>query len=85
MIVVTGATGSIGRHLVSALQAAGVPFRAMVRDPAAAGLDCPLVHGDFDEPASLAAPYSRTLLRRKRYWRRRLVGAVAEPLRWGPR
>jgi uncharacterized protein YbjT (DUF2867 family) len=58
MIVVTGATGSIGRHLVAALQAAGVPFRAMARTPADARLDCPVVPGDFDDPASLAAAFA---------------------------
>jgi NAD(P)H dehydrogenase (quinone) len=59
MIVVTGATGAIGRHLVAALTAAGVPFRAMVRDPARArGLECALVRGDFDDPATLPAAFA---------------------------
>jgi len=59
MIVVTGATGSIGRHLVVQLAASGTPFRAMVRDPAAAaGLGGEVVRGDFTEPATLAAAFA---------------------------
>ncbi|WP_087926840.1 NAD(P)H-binding protein [Streptomyces albireticuli] len=38
MIVVTGATGNIGRSLVEQLVAQGVPVRALTRDPARAGL-----------------------------------------------
>ena len=56
MILVTGATGSIGRHLVRALRSRGVPFRAMVRDHARGrqlGVD--FVVADFDDPASLTA------------------------------
>jgi NAD(P)H dehydrogenase (quinone) len=58
MIVVTGATGSIGRQLVRRLAGTGVPFRAMARDPAqASGLGCDSMTGDFDDPASLAAAF----------------------------
>ena len=55
MILVTGATGSIGRHLIRGLQARRVPFRAMVRNEARGrqlGVD--FVVADFDDPASLA-------------------------------
>jgi uncharacterized protein YbjT (DUF2867 family) len=39
MILVTGATGNVGRELVRCLRDSGAPFRALVRDPArAAGL-----------------------------------------------
>jgi uncharacterized protein YbjT (DUF2867 family) len=38
MILVTGATGKVGRHLVAGLLAAGAPVRALTRDPAAANL-----------------------------------------------
>ncbi|UJB43376.1 SDR family oxidoreductase [Streptomyces sp. A1-5] len=38
MIVVTGATGNIGRSLVGRLLEEGVPVRALTRDPARAGL-----------------------------------------------
>lgn len=56
MILVTGATGTIGRHLVRALADAGAPFRAMVRDQAKGeALGCDFVVADFDEPASLTA------------------------------
>ncbi|WP_030564536.1 NAD(P)H-binding protein [Streptomyces aureocirculatus] len=37
MIVVTGATGNVGRALVSLLADEGVPVRALTRDPARAG------------------------------------------------
>ncbi|GAA3157253.1 NAD(P)H-binding protein [Nonomuraea roseoviolacea] len=54
MILVTGATGSIGRHLVRLLRDQATPFRALVRDEArASGLGCDVVVGDFDDPASL--------------------------------
>ncbi|MDT0265693.1 SDR family oxidoreductase [Streptomyces sp. DSM 44915] len=56
MILVTGATGTIGRQLVGLLRERGAPFRALVRDAAQGrALDCPFVVGDFDEPASVAA------------------------------
>ncbi|MFF9084880.1 NAD(P)H-binding protein [Streptomyces sp. NPDC014991] len=38
MIVVTGATGNVGRALVDRLLAAGQPVRALTRDPERAGL-----------------------------------------------
>jgi uncharacterized protein YbjT (DUF2867 family) len=36
MILVTGATGTVGRHLVLELKTAGTPFRVLTRDPAKA-------------------------------------------------
>jgi uncharacterized protein YbjT (DUF2867 family) len=53
MILVTGATGTVGRHVVHLLSARGVPVRAMTRSPqkVAAGPD--VVAADFDDPASL--------------------------------
>jgi uncharacterized protein YbjT (DUF2867 family) len=57
MILVTGATGTIGRRLVPLLAARAIPVRAMTRNPAgippAAGVE--VVRGEFDDPASLAA------------------------------
>jgi uncharacterized protein YbjT (DUF2867 family) len=54
MILVTGATGSIGRHLIPLLPNAEVT--AFVRDPAKGeALGCPYVVGDFDDPDSVAA------------------------------
>jgi uncharacterized protein YbjT (DUF2867 family) len=38
VILVTGATGDVGRHVVSELLAAGAAVRAVTRDPDAAGL-----------------------------------------------
>lgn len=59
MILVTGATGSIGRHLVRDLRRRELPFRALVRDPARGrALDCDSVVGDFDDPGSIAAALS---------------------------
>jgi uncharacterized protein YbjT (DUF2867 family) len=56
MILVTGATGSIGRPLVRRLAADGVPFRALVRDEAkGAALGVGFVVGDFDDPATIEA------------------------------
>lgn len=58
MLLVTGATGHIGRELVSELDARGAGFRILVRDRArAAGLpeSAERVVGDLGEPATLAA------------------------------
>jgi uncharacterized protein YbjT (DUF2867 family) len=57
MILVTGATGTNGREVLTRLAGMGRPVRALVRNPAkAAGLSLPgveLVQGDLGEPASL--------------------------------
>lgn len=55
MILVTGATGKIGRRLVAELLETGAEFRALVRNPAAAGLPAgvELVEGDLGDPASV--------------------------------
>ena len=61
MLLVTGATGNIGRELARELDAAGVPFRALVRDPAgAAGLPASAerVRGDLDDPGTLAPAFA---------------------------
>ncbi|MEV6423538.1 SDR family oxidoreductase [Streptomyces sp. NPDC051662] len=56
MILVTGATGTIGRHLVRALAEADVPFRALVRDARKGReLGCEFAVGDFDDPVSMAS------------------------------
>jgi len=56
-VLVTGATGRIGRAVVSQLLAEGVPVRALTRRPEAAGLPAAVdvVAGDFTVPASLDA------------------------------
>lgn len=57
MILVTGATGTIGRHVLRLLSDRGLPVRAMTRDPArvppAPGVEP--VRADFTDPAGLAA------------------------------
>ncbi|MEV4337175.1 NAD(P)H-binding protein [Streptomyces sp. NPDC049590] len=55
MIVVTGATGNVGRALVNRLLAAGQPVRALTRDPARAGLPerAEVVAFRPDDPAAL--------------------------------
>jgi uncharacterized protein YbjT (DUF2867 family) len=55
--LVTGATGTVGRHVVRALAARQVPVRALVRDPGRAapvlGPGVDLATGDFTDPGSL--------------------------------
>lgn len=54
MILVTGATGNVGRELVTLLHAAGAPVRGLTRGPSAT--DTPgieLRSGNLDEPATL--------------------------------
>ncbi|KND33075.1 NAD(P)H-binding protein [Streptomyces acidiscabies] len=60
MILVTGATGTIGSELVRQLAARGEKVRALTRDPGAAQLppDVEVVRGDYREPASLDAAMS---------------------------
>jgi uncharacterized protein YbjT (DUF2867 family) len=59
MIVVTGATGHVGRELVAQLAGSGVAVRAVTRRPGAsafpAGVE--VVKGDFDDRASLTAAF----------------------------
>lgn len=56
-ILVTGATGNTGRHVVAGLLAEGVPVRALVRNPGAAQLpeEVEVVVGDITDPGSVAA------------------------------
>ncbi|HEY7143600.1 MAG TPA: NmrA family NAD(P)-binding protein [Streptosporangiaceae bacterium] len=55
MILVTGATGKVGRQLVRQLSERGAAVRAVSRDPASAGLPAgvEVVRGDMADPASL--------------------------------
>jgi len=55
MILVIGATGTVGRAVVAQLLEAGAPVRAMTRDPEAAGLPggVEVVRGDLTAPADL--------------------------------
>ena len=56
-VLVTGATGRVGRVVVDELLAAGVPVRALTRRPAAASLPAgvEVVSGDLTVPESLDA------------------------------
>jgi uncharacterized protein YbjT (DUF2867 family) len=56
MILITGATGQVGREALKALVAAGSAVRALVRDPSSTvGLHgVQVVQGDFCDDASLA-------------------------------
>jgi NAD(P)H dehydrogenase (quinone) len=55
VIMVTGATGSIGRYLVARLRERRVPFRALVRSQdKGLRLGCDFAVGDFDDPDSIA-------------------------------
>ncbi|MFJ2579713.1 NmrA family NAD(P)-binding protein [Kitasatospora aureofaciens] len=56
-ILVIGATGNVGRHVVSSLAEGGFEVRALVRDPSRASLPegVEAVQGDLAAPASLGA------------------------------
>jgi uncharacterized protein YbjT (DUF2867 family) len=60
MILVTGATGNVGRELVRQLAARGQSVRAMTRRPEAAqfpkGVE--IVRGDFDDPLSVGPAFA---------------------------
>ena len=57
MILVTGASGFVGGHVVHELRGRDVQLRCLVRNPARgsrlAALGCELVQGDMTDPASL--------------------------------
>ena len=57
MILVTGATGTVGREVVAQLLAQGQQVRAMTRNPSQAKIDsrAQVVHGDFNDSKSLEA------------------------------
>ena len=56
MILVTGATGTVGREVVVELLAKGAKVRAMTRDASKAKFDerVEVVVGDFEAPETLA-------------------------------
>lgn len=56
MLLISGATGNVGRPLVEALLDSGAKLRAVTRHAETADLpkDAEVVHGDFTAPSSLA-------------------------------
>lgn len=54
-ILVTGATGTVGRHVAQGLAAREVPAVAATRRPDAADLPLPAVRFDFEDPATYDA------------------------------
>jgi len=62
MILVTGATGKVGRHLVAGLLAEGAPVRALTRHPEIAGLPAAaeVVSADPARPDTIAAAVAGT-------------------------
>jgi uncharacterized protein YbjT (DUF2867 family) len=54
-VLVTGATGTVGSHVVRELRDRGVPVRALVRGPDAASEGVEVVQGDFERPDTLRA------------------------------
>jgi uncharacterized protein YbjT (DUF2867 family) len=59
LVLVTGATGRVGREVVNELLAAGVPVRALTRRPEVASLPAgvEVVSGDLTVPESLDASF----------------------------
>jgi len=53
VILLTGATGFVGGHVLRALRASGREVRCLVRNPSKAGLDGDVVQGDMTDAASL--------------------------------
>ncbi len=60
MIVVTGATGFLGRHVLDALLAGGHPVRALVRQPSPVLATLPVeqVLGDVEDPETLGPAFA---------------------------
>ncbi len=79
LILVTGATGLVGSHLVETLRRQGLRVRALVRDPAAAMLAAAagveLVVGDLSRPESLVAAVRGATV---------IVHCAAKVGDWGP-
>jgi uncharacterized protein YbjT (DUF2867 family) len=62
MILVTGGTGNVGRHVVAGLRERGVPFRVLSRDAGRARellSDVEVIEGDVDRPETLRPALKR--------------------------
>ncbi|MGA5763199.1 NAD(P)H-binding protein [Nonomuraea bangladeshensis] len=57
MIVITAASGALGRLVLDRLRATGAEVTAAVREPARAPEGVPARHGDYDDPRSLRAAF----------------------------
>lgn len=59
MILITAATGQVGREAINGLIATGAPVRALVRDPARAGMPAgvEIAQGNFEDDASLVSAF----------------------------
>ena len=55
MILVTGASGTVGSEVVRQLSKSGVPFRAAYRDPGKAPIGLAAVAADLNDPKTLTA------------------------------
>jgi NAD(P)H dehydrogenase (quinone) len=60
MILITGATGHMGRRCAQILAADHLPLRLMAREPSRAEMlpGAEIVHGDYGEPGSLDAAFA---------------------------
>lgn len=56
-LLITGATGNIGKELVAALDARGIRYAIMSSRPATS-TDATVVHGDFRRPETLASAFA---------------------------
>lgn len=56
-ILITGATGAVGRHIVDGLLVRGATVRALTRDPDAAALPAgvEIIEGDIGDPTTIGA------------------------------
>jgi uncharacterized protein YbjT (DUF2867 family) len=52
-VLVTGATGNVGRHVTTGLVKAGMTVRALTRDPARVKADVEIVRGDLTKPETV--------------------------------